>query len=142
MKNKAKAYADLDAQRIKAIRDSLDLFIQRTGDEFGICAEAVAAVAFYRLQRHPTWGRNATTTQKTASYKHWNGICHRCKEPVERTEAKFHHLTRGVPGQHDPLNLVPEHTSCHDDEHNVIYGSLSKGSPRPKNPKKASTNVA
>ena len=140
MKNKAKAYADLDAQHIKAIRDSLDLFIRHTGEESGICAEAVAAVAFYQLQRHPTWGRNATTTQKTASYKHWKGICHRCKEPVERAEAKFHHLTRGVPNQHDPLNLVPEHTSCHDDEHYVVYGSLSKGSPRPKNPKKASTN--
>ena len=137
MKNNNKAYADLDAQDIKSIRDSLDLFINRTGEEWGICAEAVAAVAFYRLQRHPTWGRNATPTQKTASFKHWKGICFRCKESVGRTEAKFHHLTRGVPNQHDAHNLVPEHTSCHDDEHNVVYGSISKGAPRPKNPKKA-----
>ena len=52
MKNKAKAYADLDAQHIKAIRDSLDLFIRHTGEESGICAEAVAAVAFYRKGGH------------------------------------------------------------------------------------------
>jgi hypothetical protein len=129
---------NLDAKHVKAIRDCLDLFIRRTSDEFDICEEAVAAIAFYWLQRHPTWGRNATTAQKNASYKHWNGTCHRCKKPVGRAEAKFHHLSRGIPRQHQPLNLVPEHTSCHDDEHNVIYASLAKGSPQPRKPKKTS----
>jgi hypothetical protein len=132
MKNRAKTYTDLTPNQIKDIRDSLDKFIRNTADGSGICAEAVAAIAFYRLQRHPTWGRNATPTQKNAAYKHWKGVCHRCNEEVGRAEAKFHHLNRGVPNQHEPSNLVPEHTSCHDDEHNVIYGSLSKGSPRPR----------
>lgn len=136
MKDNPKTYANLNSDEIEAVRDALDSFIHETSAKSGICAEAVAAVAFYRLQRHPTWGRNATPTQKNASYQHWNGICHRCRQPVKRSEAKFHHLTRGVPNQHEPANLVPEHTACHDDEHNVIFGSLSKGSPRPK-PKKS-----
>ena len=126
----------------QAVRDSLDEFVRRNSEELGICEAAVAAAAFYRLQRHPTWGRNATTTQKNASFKHWSGVCHRCKQAVGRSEAKFHHLTRGIPNEHSPLNLVPEHPTCHDDEHHVRNGSLSKGSPQPKKPKKTTHNDA
>ena len=129
MKNKILKYSELDDGCIKIIRDALDSFIARTGEELSICEEAVSAVAFYRLQRHPVWGRNATTAQKNASYEHWKGRCYLCPDKVERAEAKFHHLIRGVKNQHGPDNLVPVHTSCHDKEHNVQNGSLSKKSP-------------
>jgi len=142
MAKTTKNYAELTPAEIKDIRDALDSFIAVTSDQFDACAEAVAAVAFYRLQRHPTWGRNATDAQKSVSYKHWKGVCHRCHKHVERGEAKFHHLTRGVPNQHVPSNLVPEHTSCHDDEHNVLYGSFDKGSPVSKKRKKTKIDNA
>jgi hypothetical protein len=127
-----KTYAELTKHEIEVIRDAVDQFITDLSAKISTCTEAVATVAFYRMQRHPSWGRNATTTQKNASYKHWKGVCHRCKEKVARSEAKFHHIVRGLPDQHGPKNLVPEHTACHDDEHNVVYGSLSKGSPTKK----------
>lgn len=140
MKKKIKKYADLKKPQIAQIRDLLDEIISNISADLSVCSEAVAAVAFYRLQRHPSWGRNATKTHKNASFQRWKGICNRCKRPVSRAEAKFHHLVRGVPNQHGPENLVPEHTECHDDEHNVVYGSLSKGSPVKKVRRVRNTN--
>jgi hypothetical protein len=125
------AEATLDEKR--QINEALDELIASLADSVGLCREAVANVAFYRLQRHPGWGRNATAQHKRASHALWKGICNRCNQPVAFEAAKFHHLKRGIPDQHGPGNLVPEHEKCHDDEHNVKKGSLSKGSPTKRN---------
>ena len=127
------------------IRRRIDEFVVTLAKELSLSHEEVANEAFYRLQRHPEWGRNASPTQKRASYKYWKkqakgdyALCHKCRKEVTYEEAKFHHLCRGIQNQHDPLNLVPEHPKCHDKEHDVIKGSLSKGSPEkhliPENP--------
>lgn len=118
----------LDAK--STIRAAVDDVIRALAARLSLTEEAVANEAFYHLQRHPQWGRNATASQKRASHRHWGGRCHRCGEEVPFSDAKFHHLKRGMPGQHDPSNLVPEHEHCHDEQHGVSRGSLSKGSPR------------
>jgi hypothetical protein len=93
--------------------------------------EYIANEIFYYIQRHKEWGRNATKTQKRASFKYHKGKCSKCNKPINSIDgAKFHHLERGVPKQHEPENLVPQHLKCHDEEHGVLKGSLSKGTPR------------
>jgi hypothetical protein len=44
-------------------------------------------------------------------------------------DAVFHHRQRRIPGQHAPKNLWPYHSGCHDSQHRVTHGSLSKGTP-------------
>jgi len=119
---------ELDDSDKKAIHKAITQGIEKVALERSICREAVANEAFYVLQRNPAWGRNATSTQKRASFARWEGRCYRCKKALTAEDAKFHHLSRGVPDQHGPSNLVPEHLRCHDDQHGVSRGSLSKGS--------------
>jgi hypothetical protein len=113
-----------------SIRSSLTELVESLAAKHELFPETVANEAFYLLQRHPHWGRNATKAQKRASFTYWKGLCYRCGEALSFAEAKFHHLKRGIPNQHGPTNLVPEHLECHDAEHKVAQGSLSKGSPR------------
>lgn len=123
---------ELTKQQKDVIRTELDHLINRIASDLHQYPEAIATELFYRLQRHPQYGRNATTAQKNASFSHWKGICQKCLMPVKRKDAKFHHLRRGIQDQHAPINLVPYHSGCHDDEHEAVDGSLSKGSPRRK----------
>jgi hypothetical protein len=120
---------EITLQNKDAIRSAISKTIEKLSEAHKVCIEAIANEAFYWLQRHPQWGRNASSTHKKASFQYWNGVCHRCKQAVALNAAKFHHLHRGVPNQHGPRNLVPQHLHCHDDEHGAEKGSLSKGSP-------------
>ena len=113
----------------KEICESIDVLVQTLASRMSICEEAIGAVAFYRTQKHPRWGRNASAAQKKAAFEHWKGKCQKCGGDVSFADAKFHHLKRGIADQHGPGNLVPEHTHCHDAEHMVKHGSLSKGAP-------------
>lgn len=130
-------YSELTPIQKSVIVRTLDLFIRTTSEQLGVCPTVVAAASFYRLQRHPEWGRNPTRSQKTLAYKHWGGVCQhpKCmiKDPIKKNELTFHHLIRGIPDQHSPHNLVPMHILCHDDEHNAISRSLATGSP-PRKP--------
>jgi len=119
---------EIDDSDKKEIRKAISQSIERVALERSICREAVANEAFYLLQRNPAWGRNATSARKRASFLRWEGNCYRCKTALTFEEAKFHHLRRGIPDQHGPSNLVPVHDKCHDDQHGVSKGSLSKGS--------------
>ena len=101
--------------------------IRAFAKQFGKPPEAVAVEAFYVLQSHPEWGRNASATHKRRSLAHWQGCCYECGQPVTTAEATYHHLKRGVPNQHGPENLVPTHPGCHDRTHNAVKGSLLKG---------------
>ncbi len=130
--NKIISHKDLSDDVKSLIRSRLDQLVNTLSQELEAPVEAIATELFYRLQRHPVYGRNATVTQKNASYSHWRGICHKCDKPVARDQAKFHHLQRGVHKQHEPANLVPQHTHCHDRQHRVVKGSLSKGAPGKK----------
>jgi hypothetical protein len=116
----------------KSARAGLEDLVESLAAKHSLLPEAVANELFYQLQRHPRWGRNATLAQKHASFAYWKGLCHWCGEALSFADSKFHHLRRGIPDQHAPLNLVPEHLQCHDAEHKVELGSLSKGSPRKK----------
>ena len=120
----------MKAETKSAIRSALAELISSLATERSLTPEEVANESFYFLQRHPTWGRNPSATQKRASHRHWNGQCHRCVHEVAFVDATFHHLKRGIPHPHAPENLVPECMVCHDREHGVSHGSLSKGSPR------------
>jgi hypothetical protein len=126
---RVRTFAETAPEEKRRINDAVDDLIATLAAATGICREAVANVAFYRLQRHPGWGRNASKAQKRASHTRWKGTCKRCNKPVAFAAAKFHHLKRGIPDQHAPGNLVPEHLKCHDSEHSVKKGSLTKGSP-------------
>jgi hypothetical protein len=121
----------LDNER-QRIRQAVAELIERLAIDLGTHPEAVADVAFLCIQKHPSWGRNPTKTQKRASHKHWEGCCQGCGESLEMRDAVFHHLRRRIPNQHGPENLLPYHPGCHDTEHKVSQGSLSKGAPRPK----------
>ena len=122
-----KTYDQLtDAERDE-IRGQLDAVIESLSRELGVCVEAVANTAFMHVQKQPNWGRNATKAHKNASFLAWEGKRQRCRQPVDRSAAVFHHLSRGVPNQHGPQNLVPHHNRCHDEEHGVMQGSLTKG---------------
>ena len=119
----------LDNEKMQ-IRASVAELIERLAGKLKIHPEAVADVAFLYIQKHPSWGRNPSRTQKRASHKHWNNRCQGCREPVELRDAVFHHLRRRIPNQHEPENMLPYHRDCHDKVHDVSQGSLSKGSPR------------
>ena len=122
-----KAYGQLTEAEHDAIRRHVDALIESLSRELGVCVEAVANTMFMRVQKHPLWGRNATEAHKKASFSAWEGKCERCGQPVDKAEAVYHHLSRGVPNQHRPENLVPHHNRCHDDVHGVTQGSLTKG---------------
>lgn len=116
----------------KSIRAALEDLVESLAAKHSLLPEAVANELFYQLQRHPRWGRNASLAQKRAAFTYWKGRCHRCGGELAFSDSKFHHLKRGISDQHGPPNLVPEHLQCHDAEHRVIRGSLSKGSPKRK----------
>lgn len=118
----------LDHQK-QLIRQSVSEVIERLATECSLHPEAVADVAFLHIQKHPSWGRNATKAQKRASHRHWQGQCQKCHEPVCFDDAVFHHLQRRIPNQHGADNLLPYCSKCHDVEHEVRQSSLSKGSP-------------
>ncbi|MAX36760.1 MAG: hypothetical protein CME33_09375 [Gimesia sp.] len=122
-----KTYSKMTSLERDQIHQQVDALIESLSEEFDACTEAVANTAFMRIQKHPTWGRNATHRHKSDSYSEWDGKCERCGQFVDRSEAVFHHLSRGVPNQHGPQNLVPHHNSCHDAEHGVSKGSITKG---------------
>ena len=112
------------------IRRAVGALVARVAERRSILPEAVAGEAFYYLQRHPDWGRNATKAHKNKSYEYHRGICQTCQLPVPRDEATFHHPKRGVRDQHGPRNLVPAHEKCHNTQHGVTRASLLKASPR------------
>lgn len=56
---KPRMYSDLTPSEKSQIVEALDSFIISISQQVGACPEAAAAAAFYRLQRHPKWGRNA-----------------------------------------------------------------------------------
>jgi len=119
-----KGYSELTEVEKKAIWNALDAFIENTSQKKAIYAEAIATLAYYRLQRHPVWRRNPTKTQKNASYKRWKGICQYppCKDktPIDpkKKNLHYHHRSRGIPDQHGPDNMVPYHRHpCHTNEH-------------------------
>lgn len=120
-------------QRSK-IRQSVTGLVEQLASELSLDAQAVADVAFLHVQKHPAWGRNATKAQKRAAHEHWQGLCQGCNDTVVFGEAVFHHFRRRIPNQHGPDNLRPYHAGCHDSEHGVQQGSLSKGSPKRKAP--------
>jgi hypothetical protein len=112
------------------IQTAIDKLIESISKSIRACPEAVANEAFYRLQRNPSWGRNANKIQKKAAFRLAGAKCERCRKPLSFKDAVFHHRKRGIPNQHEFPNLVPHHKKCHDAEHNVELGSLLKGSPR------------
>ena len=116
-----------------AIRERFDLMVEKTASELVIPREMVAREIFYWIQRHPDpdLRRNPNAREKRVSFMYWGG-CQRqgCKDTLELKHAVFHHEQRGIRGQHDPANLKPYHAGCHDREHSVAKGSLSKGSPK------------
>ena len=130
-----KTYNNLSEKDKNEIKLSLSQFIDNMSKNISAWPAAVANASFYFLQRQSDWGRNATEQQKKASYEHWKGVCSRCQMHVDISEVVFHHKERGIPNQHNPLNLLPQHESCHDQEHHVTKNSLSKGSPRKQNVK-------
>jgi len=113
-----------------AIRTALSCLVESQAAEHSLSSQEVANEVFYSVQRHPSWGRNASGAQKRAAYTHWKRRCHRCGEELPFADAIFHHLKRGIPDQHAPSNLVPQHVKCHDREHGLYRGSLAKGAPR------------
>lgn len=130
MNEALRSTAELSRADKVAIREGIVALVESVAAERAIHEQAVANEAFYLLQRHRRWGRNATEAARKAAYDHARGICHRCARPVRYSDANFHHLKRGIPDQHRPGNLVPEHQECHDAEHEVTHGSLSKGAPK------------
>jgi hypothetical protein len=58
----ARTFAESTSVEKERINDAVDKLIASLSDSLGLCREAVANVAFYRLQRHTQWGRNATMT--------------------------------------------------------------------------------
>lgn len=122
--------AELTQPEKRTIQDRLGELVATLSSTLSVCQEAVANEIFYKVQRHAVWGRNAKPAQKKASFEYWKRKCHRCSREVALEDAKFHHLRRGVPGQHGPENLVPEHQDCHDAEHGITQSSLSKGAPK------------
>ena len=119
----------IEGSKKSAIRESLEELVERLAQELSLSHETVANEAFYFLQRHSRWGRNATGAQKRASFQHWKEQCFVCNQSLEFSEAVFHHLKRGIADQHAPANLVPSHSKCHDRIHGVTQGSLFKGAP-------------
>lgn len=122
----------MDESQRKRIKESIGELIEGLDKDLEAYPEAVADVAFLYIQKHPSWGRNASRAQKRAAYKHWEGKCQACRKDVAFDNAVFHHLERRIPDQHGPKNLLPYHPKCHDDAHEVKVGSLSKGTPRLK----------
>jgi 5-methylcytosine-specific restriction endonuclease McrA len=133
--DRSRPASEMTKEETKLIWKAVDALVERLSLETDLCPEAVANSAFYRLQRHPDWARNATQTQKRVSHAARGGKCFRCGEEVAFKDATFHHLLRGVPDQHGPANLVPFHEKCHDEEHKAEKASLMKGSPRRRKPK-------
>ena len=124
-----KNYNALDNTDKSMISAGLSQCIEELGMKAQAYPEAVANYCYYALQRHKTWGRNATLKQKKVAYSFWKHRCAKCKEPLAFEDAVFHHKERGIQGQHSPQNLFPQCESCHDQEHAISKGSLSKGSP-------------
>lgn len=120
-----KTYRTLTEKDKDEIKLSLLKFISNISKKVSARPEAVANAAFYYLQRNKSWGHNATKKQKKEAYAYWKGICSRCHILVNMSEVKYHHKERGIPDQHNPTNLLPQHKRCHDKEHNVSKGSLS-----------------
>lgn len=113
------------------IRAELDSFVKRVSAKTGLPGEAVALeVRYWHQSASNKYRTNASTADKTRSYKFYDGRCQAagCGEPIDRNDAVFHHVDRGVPDQHAPENLKPYHESCHDSHHGVERGSLTKGS--------------
>jgi hypothetical protein len=127
-------YADMTDTEKSQIWAAVDALVANLAAVTGMCAEAVATSAYYRLQRHPAWGRNASKDHKQAAHAAGNGRCYKCGEEVALKDATFHHLRRGIPNQHGPANLVPSHEKCHNEEHGAEQASLMKGSPRRRKP--------
>jgi hypothetical protein len=130
-----RTYAEMTAVEKSQIWAAVDALVANLAAETGLCPEAVANSAFFRLQRHPSWGRNASDAQQRASHAESERRCFRCGNEVAFEDAAFHHLRRGIPDQHGPANLVPAHVKCHDEEHNAEQRSLMRGSPRYRKPK-------
>ena len=120
----------MDDDQKRTIKASVGKLIEKLARDLDAYPEAVADVAFLYIQKHPSWGRNPTRTQKQASYEKWGGQCQKCNRAIEFEEAVFHHLARRIPNQHGPENLLPYHPPCHDKKHDVVEGSLSKGAPQ------------
>jgi len=112
------------------IKRRLDQFVEQLATDLELAPEAVADIAYLRIQKHRSWGRNPTRAQKRAAYEHWQGLCQACEQPVDFSDAVFHHVQRRIPNQHEPQNLLPYHDHCHDHHHGVTHRSLSKGAPR------------
>jgi len=110
------------------IHSELDLIVVRLNEKLRLNAESIARELFYRLQRHPQFGYNATKTHKNDAFIFWDKTCQKCKNKLDRKEAVFHHRERGIANQHSPNNLVPQHVKCHNNEHCAIKGSVKKGS--------------
>jgi hypothetical protein len=119
----------MNAQEKTILRTSLEEWVGSIAAKLSLDEAEIANEAFYSLQRHKVWGHNATSAQKRAAYKHWNTHCQNGHE-LSFEDATFHHLTRGIPNQHEPANLVPLCRTCHDAKHGVRRGSILKGSPR------------
>ena len=111
----------------QVIYERVDNLVESLAESFKVQKSLVANSIFMRVQKHPQWGRNATSKHKNQSYQHWKGICPVCEKPVDRKSAIFHHLKRGVDDLHGPENLVPTHNDCHDRIHQIKEASLTKG---------------
>ena len=113
----------------KEIQDYIDNIVEQLSREKNLIPVVVSNIAFLRLQKHPTWGRNATKTQKRESFKLSKEKCYICKKRISFSEAVFHHYKRDIAKQHSYPNLVPLHSDCHDRLHKVKNNSLLKGTP-------------
>jgi hypothetical protein len=122
----------MDTELRSRVKESVLGLVEQLSAELRLPRAAIADIAYLYLQKHPTWGRNPSKSQKRAAHNHWKGACQECAGPVEFSEAVFHHRQRRIDEQHSPQNLLPYHDSCHDKHHGVVSGSLSKGSPKRK----------
>ncbi len=119
-----------------SLRADLEAWVRAQAKTLGHTEEAVVQELRYWQQSGP-WRTNPTKANKTASFKHWNGLCSSCKHPIESlAAATFHHLKRGVRSQHGPENMVPLHRAeqfgCHEKLHAAPPGSFTAGSRKAK----------
>ena len=120
----------MDTEDRAKVKQAVAGLVETLCESLGLPRAAVADIAYLYLQKHPSWGRNPSKTQKRAAHRHWQGRCQDCQKLVSFEESVFHHRKRRIDEQHSPGNPLPYHDACHDKHHGVVVGSLSKGSPK------------
>lgn len=114
------------------LREELRVFVLEKAKKLGHPEEAIVQEIRYWQQSVKDWRTNPTKKEKEKSFEKYQRICWHCKKMISSfNEATFHHLKRGIPGLHEPENMVPLHRDesygCHEEIHGASR-SLTDGS--------------